>query len=86
MLFIHPEYRGKKIGKALLKYAIDTLHVTKVDVNEQNEQAEQAEPLPKLTDTAKTPPKKTRKKSKKSEQKLLFEIQHQQLFDNLDVL
>ncbi len=39
MLFIHPEYRGKKIGKALLKYAIDTLDVTKVDVNEQNEQA-----------------------------------------------
>ena len=39
MLFIHPAYRGNKIGKALLKYAIDTLHVYKVDVNEQNEQA-----------------------------------------------
>jgi putative acetyltransferase len=39
MLFIHPEYRGKRIGKALLDYAIDELNVTKVDVNEQNEQA-----------------------------------------------
>ena len=39
MLFIHPDYRGKKIGKALLEYSIDSLHVTKVDVNEQNEQA-----------------------------------------------
>ncbi|TVZ16279.1 GNAT family N-acetyltransferase [Maribacter sp. MAR_2009_72] len=39
MLFIHPEYRGKKIGKTLLAYAIDHLEVTKVDVNEQNEQA-----------------------------------------------
>jgi putative acetyltransferase len=39
MLFIHPEYRGKGIGKTLLDYAIDSLKVTKVDVNEQNEQA-----------------------------------------------
>lgn len=39
MLFIDPEYRGKKIGKALLNYAITKLNVTKVDVNEQNEQA-----------------------------------------------
>ncbi|WP_077401454.1 GNAT family N-acetyltransferase [Cellulophaga omnivescoria] len=39
MLFIHPEYRGKRIGKALLDYSIDHLNVTKVDVNEQNEQA-----------------------------------------------
>ena len=39
MLFIHPDYRGKKIGKVLLEYAINHLHVTKVDVNEQNEQA-----------------------------------------------
>lgn len=39
MLFIHPLYRGKKIGKALLEYAIYNLNVTKVDVNEQNEQA-----------------------------------------------
>ena len=39
MLFIAPEYRGKKIGKILLDYSIDNLNVTKVDVNEQNEQA-----------------------------------------------
>ncbi|MCX2680203.1 GNAT family N-acetyltransferase [Galbibacter sp. EGI 63066] len=39
MLFIHPEYRGKRIGKTLLDYSIDKLNVTKVDVNEQNEQA-----------------------------------------------
>ena len=39
MLFIHPEYRGKRIGKTLLDYSIDHLNVTKVDVNEQNEQA-----------------------------------------------
>ena len=39
MLFIHPEYRGKGIGKTLLDYSIDKLKVTKVDVNEQNEQA-----------------------------------------------
>lgn len=39
MLFIHPNFRGKGIGKTLLGYAIDSLKVTKVDVNEQNEQA-----------------------------------------------
>lgn len=39
ILFIHPDYRGKKIGKALLDYAITKLNVIKVDVNEQNEQA-----------------------------------------------
>ncbi len=39
MLFIDPEYRGQKIGKALLDYAINILEVNKVDVNEQNEQA-----------------------------------------------
>ena len=39
MLFIHPEYRGKKVGKTLLEYSIDKLNVDKVDVNEQNEQA-----------------------------------------------
>ncbi|WP_073315399.1 GNAT family N-acetyltransferase [Aquimarina spongiae] len=39
MLFIAPKYRGKRIGKTLLDYAINNLGVTKVDVNEQNEQA-----------------------------------------------
>jgi len=39
MLFIHPDYRGKRIGRTLLQYSIDQLGVTKVDVNEQNEQA-----------------------------------------------
>ncbi|UXX77970.1 GNAT family N-acetyltransferase [Reichenbachiella carrageenanivorans] len=39
MLFIHPEARGKGVGKALLLYAVEVLHCTKVDVNEQNQQA-----------------------------------------------
>jgi len=39
MLFIHPEFRGERIGKTLLDYSIDKLNVTKIDVNEQNEQA-----------------------------------------------
>ena len=39
MLFIHPEYMGKGIGKILLDYSISHLEVTKVDVNEQNEKA-----------------------------------------------
>lgn len=39
MLFIHPDARGKGIGSALLRYAADELHLSRVDVNEQNEQA-----------------------------------------------
>lgn len=39
MLFVHDNYRGLGIGKKLITYAIDNLHVTKVDVNEQNIQA-----------------------------------------------
>ncbi|MCW3465757.1 acetyltransferase [Chitinophaga nivalis] len=39
MLFIHPDTRGKGVGKALLRHGITQLHITEVDVNEQNEQA-----------------------------------------------
>lgn len=39
MLFIHPDYRGKQIGKRLLTHSIDNMDVRKVDVNEQNDQA-----------------------------------------------
>lgn len=39
MLFVHPDHRGKQIGKTLLDYAIQHFNVKKVDVNEQNEQA-----------------------------------------------
>ncbi len=39
MLFIHPDYRGKGIGKTLLEYSIEHQEVIKVDVNEDNKQA-----------------------------------------------
>lgn len=39
MLFVDNSHRGKGIGKRLILYAIEELHVTKVDVNEQNVQA-----------------------------------------------
>lgn len=39
MLFIHPDARGKGVGKWLVEYALKQMKVTKVDVNEQNEQA-----------------------------------------------
>ena len=39
MLFILNEYRGQGIGKALLKNAMATNTISKVDVNEQNPQA-----------------------------------------------
>jgi putative acetyltransferase len=39
MLFIHPEARGKGIGKSLLDDAIREKGVNAVDVNEQNPQA-----------------------------------------------
>jgi len=39
MLFIHPEARGKGVGKRLLEYAMNEHGVKKVEVNEQNEQA-----------------------------------------------
>lgn len=39
MLFIDAGSRGKGYGKTLLNYAIEHLHINKVDVNEQNTQA-----------------------------------------------
>jgi putative acetyltransferase len=39
MLFIHPNYRGKGIGRTLLEYAVQHLNATELDVNEQNPQA-----------------------------------------------
>lgn len=39
MLFVSPESRGQGVGSALCRYAIETMHVTTVDVNEQNPQA-----------------------------------------------
>ncbi|MBO9612985.1 MAG: GNAT family N-acetyltransferase [Dyadobacter sp.] len=39
MLFIHPEYFGKRIGKKLMEYAIKERSIRKVDVNEQNPDA-----------------------------------------------
>jgi putative acetyltransferase len=39
MQFIDPRFIGKGIGKLLLLHAINSLNITKVDVNEQNEQA-----------------------------------------------
>lgn len=39
MLFIHPDFRGKGIGKILIQFALTELKIEKVDVNEQNFQA-----------------------------------------------
>ena len=39
MIFLDPGTMGKGVGKQLLRYAIDELKITKVDVNEQNEHA-----------------------------------------------
>lgn len=39
MLFIHPAFRGKGLGKLLVEYGIGQHAITKVDVNEQNLQA-----------------------------------------------
>lgn len=39
MLFIHPDARGKGLGKALIDFAKKEHGVNTVDVNEQNDQA-----------------------------------------------
>lgn len=39
MLFVDAAYRGMGIGRQLITYAIDTLHMRRLDVNEQNTQA-----------------------------------------------
>ncbi len=39
MLFLLPSVRRKGVGKQLIEYAVKTLGVNSVDVNEQNEQA-----------------------------------------------
>ncbi len=39
MLFIHPLWRGKGVGRQLLLHAVHVLGASVVDVNEQNEQA-----------------------------------------------
>ncbi|MBX2844157.1 MAG: GNAT family N-acetyltransferase [Flammeovirgaceae bacterium] len=39
MLFIHPDYFRKGLGKQLAEYAIKEKGITAVDVNEQNPQA-----------------------------------------------
>ncbi|ELX8378994.1 acetyltransferase [Providencia vermicola] len=39
MLFISQSHRGSGIGKQLLRFAIEQLAITDVDVNEQNPQA-----------------------------------------------
>ena len=39
MLFVHPFYHGKGLGKKMLLFATQQLHKTLVDVNEQNEKA-----------------------------------------------
>lgn len=39
MLFVHPDYMNKGIGKLLLNFAITSKGLSKVDVNEQNHRA-----------------------------------------------
>lgn len=39
MLFVAPQYRGRGVGRRLLRYAINELNAERLDVNEQNPQA-----------------------------------------------
>jgi putative acetyltransferase len=39
MLFIHPDWRGKGIGRTLIEYVVSERGATALDVNEQNDQA-----------------------------------------------
>ena len=39
MLFLAPQSRGKGLGKRLVRFALDQLGATRVDVNEQNPDA-----------------------------------------------
>jgi putative acetyltransferase len=39
MLFIDASSHNEEIGRALMKFSIETLNIRKVDVNEQNEHA-----------------------------------------------
>jgi putative acetyltransferase len=36
MLFLHPDVIGKGVGRELMQFAINQLHVNTVDVNEEN--------------------------------------------------
>lgn len=39
MLFISPQYRGKRLGKQLLHYGMENYSINELGVNEQNPQA-----------------------------------------------
>jgi putative acetyltransferase len=39
MLFVHPNYFGKGVGKRLLEYAVQHMKTSELDVNEQNPKA-----------------------------------------------
>jgi putative acetyltransferase len=39
MLFVHPDWMGQGVGRALLEYAVQNMDATQLDVNEQNPKA-----------------------------------------------